>query len=110
MFHINSLFNFYNDILTYDEDKSGAYESKEIYTKKVNMFFEKIPEKCSAYDLIQSIYDASTDPSFYDGNPNPTIAIGYVKPGGNMVLFGGNLMDTEVELDDNDKLIVFSNH
>ena len=41
---------------------------------------------------------------------NPAIVLGYVKPGGRMVLFNGNQTKIDVKLDKKDKLILFSNH
>lgn len=105
------LFDFYNDILTYDtENEDGVYESKEIYTKKVNEFFEELPEPTDALQFIRAVYSASTDPSIPKENQNPTIPLGYVKAGGEMVIFAGEQSDIRVELDPKDKLIVFSNH
>lgn len=105
-----ALFNFYTDILTYDEDDSDGYQSKEIYTKKVSRFFDAVPEKCTAEQFIRAVYDASVDASLSEDQRNPTVALGYVKPGGRMVLFSGDQAETPVELDERDKLVVFSNH
>ena len=41
---------------------------------------------------------------------NPTIALGYVKPGGKIKIFGGDLTQIEVKLEEKDKLILFSAH
>ena len=105
-----ALFDFYKDILSYDEAGVEVYESKEIYVKKVNRFFDVIPEKCKAYDLIRAVFNASTDPSIPKEKQNPTLVLGYVKPGGNIILFEGDQSDVDVELQEKDKLIVFSNH
>jgi tRNA(Ile)-lysidine synthase TilS/MesJ len=43
-----ALFEFYKDILTYDIDTTGGYESKEVYAKKVSAFFDEISEKVGA--------------------------------------------------------------
>ena len=40
----------------------------------------------------------------------PTIVLGYVRHGGDIVLFSGNQRQIGVELCENDKLIVFTNH
>lgn len=99
------LFEFYSDILTYDEEDSDTYESKELYIKEVDKFFEdgKIPPTCSARDLILGIYEASPD-------DNKAITLGYTSPGGKMVIFSGDQDQIAVTLKPKDKLIIFSNH
>ncbi len=109
---VEALFDFYNDILTYDTEEikeDGKYESKEIYVKKVTRYFDSIPEKTTADKLVRAVYEASIDPvrSF---SVNPTIVLGYVKPGGRVNIFGGNLSEIPVELSEGDKLIMFSAH
>ena len=44
------------------------------------------------------------------GFSNPTIALGYVKPGGIIKIFSGDLSQIKVDLEINDKLILFSAH
>lgn len=105
-----ALFNFYTDILTYDEDNSDGYQSQEIYTKKVSRFFDDIPQRCTAEQFIRAVYDSSVDETLPVEKRNPTIALGYVKPGGRMVLFSGDQSEIIVELEEKDKLVVFSNH
>lgn len=105
-----ALFRFYTDILTYDETTENGYTSKEIYTKKVSRLFNTLPEKTTADKLIRAVYSASNDPSVDELVRNPTVTLGYVKPGGRMVLFSGNQSNIEVELGMRDKLVVFSNH
>lgn len=107
-----ALFDFYNDILVYDEriDEHSSYNSKEIYIKKVKRYFDEIPEPATAEQLIRAVYDASVDDSIPKEKQNPAIVLGYVKPGGKMVLFSGDQRDVKVEFESNDKLIVFSNH
>ena len=105
-----ALFDFFTDILTYDEDDVGGYTSKEVYIKKVSQLFTAIPGKCTAAELIRAVYQASVDPSIPAENRNPTVVLGYVKPGGRMVLFSGDQATIQVELEERDKLIVFSNH
>lgn len=103
-----ALFEFYRDILTYDDAEATEFESKEIYTKKVTRIFKEIPGPCCADELIRAVYKASTDESL--PMKNPTLVLGYIKPGGKMVLFNGDQTKIHVELERNDKLIVFSNH
>ncbi len=104
------LFSFFRDILTYDAEGVDSYISKEVYIKKVSQFFEEIPGRCRADELIRAVFKASVDSSLPEEKRYPTIVLGYVQPGGNMVLFGGNQRDIMVELGPKDKLIVFSNH
>ena len=104
-----AIFNFYNDILTYDLDSADEFESKEIYIKKVSRFFDEMPKPCTAQEFVRAVFEASVDKSLKN-KINPTIVLGYVKPGGKMVLFSGDQSEIRVELDKKDKLIVFSNH
>lgn len=98
-----ALFEFYNDILTYDEDCENGYESKEVYAKKVSSFFNTIPRISTAAELIRAVYDASPQ-------DNKAIVLGYVTSGGKIVLFDGNQEKTYVQLGSQDKLLVFGNH
>ena len=100
-----ALFEFYADILTYDEEGSDTYESKELYVKEVSRFFapDAIPARCTARDLILSVYEASP-------KNNKAIVLGYTSPGGKMTIFSGDQTDIEVELQPKDNLIIFSNH
>lgn len=104
-----ALFEFYNDILTYDESVEQSYESKEIYIKKVKRYFSSIPTPTTADQLVRAVYNASLDPSV-TGFVNPTVVIGYVKPGGTVKIFGGDLTKIPVKLEERDKLILFSAH
>lgn len=105
-----ALFDFYTDILTYDDGDAELYESKEIYIKKVRRFFNEIPKSTTADQFIRAVYYASVDDSIPTEKQNPSIVLGYVKPGGKMVLFNGDQSLNNVELDEKDKLIIFSNH
>lgn len=105
-----ALFDFYNDILTYDEGGSDTYESKEIYIKKVRRFFTEVPKPTTADKFIRAVYNASVDDSIPLEKQNPTIVLGYVKPGADMVLFSDDQAEMNIELGLNDKLILFSNH
>ena len=100
-----ALFEFYSDILTYDNEGSDAYESKELYIKEVSRFFKDgfIPPLCSARELILGVYEASP-------KNNKAIVLGYSSPGGKMTIFSGNQSEIKVELSEKDKLIIFSNH
>lgn len=105
-----ALFDFYTDILTYDDDDSDGYDSKEIYTKRVDELFIKTPEKTNAAELIRSIYASSVDESLPVEKRNPTIAIGYINKEKGMILFEGKQREIEVKLESEDLLVVFSNH
>lgn len=98
-----ALFNFYSDILTYDEKDGTTYESKELYVKNVKDFFVETPEPCTAAQLIRATYQATRE-------DNKSIVFGYVRPGEGLVIFSGNQEEIWVELRDTDKIILFSNH
>ena len=109
-----AIFDFYNDILHYDdsddETETKKYESKEIYVKKVTDFFNTIPGKCTAGDLIRAVWQASIDPDIPEADQYPTVALGYVKPEGKITLFRDDQYRQSVQLEEQDKLIVFTNH
>lgn len=105
-----AIFDFYSDILTYDDEGADGYESKEVYTKKVSRFFNEVPKPCTAAELIRAVWSASIDESLPKSRRNPTVVLGYVKSGGRITLFSGPQDDIRVELSDKDKLIVFTNH
>jgi hypothetical protein len=104
-----AIFDFYNDILHYDENDSQSYSSKEVYIKKVSTFFSELPGECTEEELIRAVWEASVHPAV-PGNIYPTIVLGYVKPGGKMVLFNGDQSRRRVRLEKDDKIVVFSNH
>ncbi len=98
-----ALYEFFKDILTYDDANASVYESKEVYVKKASRFFRELPGKCTAAEFVRAVYDATPD-------DDKAIALGYIKPGGRMVIFSGNQNKIDVELEEKDKIIVFSNH
>jgi hypothetical protein len=98
-----ALFDFYKDILTYDEEAAEKFVSKELYIKKVSEFFTELPAPCLAVDFIRAVYDASPE-------ENKSIVLGYISSGGKITLFEGNQADIQVSLTDKDKLIIYSNH
>ena len=98
----DSLYDFYTDILTFDEPGSDE-DSKELYIKKASGFFSVIPEPCTAAELIRAVYRCSPD-------ENKSIMLGYFSPGGEMVLFEGDQSKINVSLSGEEKLILFSNH
>ncbi len=98
-----ALYEFYRDILTYDEENSEVYSSKELYIKEVERFFRSVPGECTAAELIRAVFSAMPD-------DNRGIVIGYVDAGGDTHLFSGNQEDIRVRLGKKDKLIIFGCH
>ncbi len=97
-----AIYNFYNDILTYDTGGADVYNSKELYAKKVHRFFDETPEPCTAAELIRAVYEASPE-------DNRSIVLGYVHRG-KITIFSGDQTNIKVALEPNDKIILFSNH
>lgn len=104
----DTLFDFYQDILTYDD--AGERNSKEIYIKKVLRYFDEIPKDCTAAELVNAVYSASSGEALPDDLRTESVILGYVKKNGKMVLFGGDRSETVVKLENTDKLIMYSNH
>ena len=98
------LFEFYQDILTYDSDDDP--ESKEIYIKSTKEMFAELPECCTCKELVTSVFDASIELD----SSNPMIILGYVNEVGKVIVFSKDLTKEKIELTWNDKLIVFSEH
>ncbi|MBO5935015.1 MAG: hypothetical protein J6Q94_05940 [Clostridia bacterium] len=117
-----SLFDFYNDILSYDDSDVATYESKELYIKKAKRYFVngKIPGECTATELIRAVFDGSKEAAKHAkrevNKTNEAVLLGYVRkgrfenPDEKMVIFTGNQDKIKVNLRDDDKLIIFSNH
>ena len=105
-----AIFDFYTDILTYDDENVDEYQSKEIYTKKVSSFFDELPDECTEEEFVKAVWMSSIASSIPDHEQNPTVAIGYVKPGGKIRLFGSNQSTTRMKLEKKDKIVVFTNH
>ena len=97
-------------ILTFEAAVEDVFVSKEIYSKKVSSFFDELPRECTEAELIRAIWKASVDPDIPAEERHPALALGYVKPGGQIVFFGKGQSDKTVRLEKRDKLIVFSNH
>lgn len=100
----DALFEFYNDILTYDEE--GKLTSKELYIKRVGDFFSEIPAPMTADELIRAVYREAVRID----EENTTVVLGYVTVKEEMIIFKGDLRRIEVALEPDDRLIVFSNH
>lgn len=105
-----AIFDFYSDILCYDDSDGNFYTSKEVYVKKAGTFFDQIPGECSAYDLIRSVWEASIDPALPPEKRFPTIVLGYIDEEGEVTLFDENMRSAKVALTPKSKIIVFSNH
>ena len=106
----DAIFNFFQDILVYDTDTEGGFESKEVYIKKAKDFFGELPRECTAAQLIRGVFDATYDPDVPLEKQNVTMVLGYVDSTGEIILFGGDQTEINVKLAPKDKLIVFSNH
>ncbi len=96
-----SLYEFYMDILHYDDlvDINGN-KSKEIYIKRVDSFFDVIPDSCNVYQLIKAVYDSTP-------KENKVILIGYIRNNREVNIFT-NSYEKEIKLRADDKLIIFS--
>lgn len=106
----DAIFDFYQDILEYDDDGGDGYESKEIYVKKARDFFAGLPAECSADKLIRGVFDSSYDPDEPAEKQNISIVLGIVKQDGDICLFSGDQTAINVKVEPTDKVIVFSNH
>ena len=105
-----AIFEFYNDILTYDSEDAEELNNKEVYAKKVCEFFEEIPAPCTAAELIRAVYEASMNEALPEDERYETIILGYVKPGGKMILFSGDQTQIDVKLEPRDKIIMYTIH
>ena len=98
-----ALFDFYQDILTYDQEEPGDAGSKEFYIKRADAFFSELPEPCSAAQLIRAVWKASPD-------DNKSVLLGYFDTEGEMIVFSGDQTKIRTAFDGTEKLILFSNH
>ena len=104
-----ALYSFYADIMTYDIEGSGGFDSKEVYIKNAGKYYSVLPPKASSVlSVIQSTYDASR--GFWSSDDDFATLLGYVDVRGEMHLFSGNLEEQTVTLTAADKLVIFSNH
>jgi hypothetical protein len=106
---MEDLYDFYNDILSYDEDGSTSYSSKEVYVKKVYRYFDEVPALTTADKFVRALYEESINTEKFE-EANPTIALGYVDANGKVTIFNGDLSQIPVALTEKDKLILFSFH
>lgn len=108
----DSLFDFYMDILSYDDadaEDTGIYTSKEVYIKKVSRFFTEIPSECNVAEFIRAVYYATSDEKI-NKNLTHSIPLGKVDAKGNITLFKGNQLKQTLKLEKEDKLILFADH
>ena len=106
----DAIYDFYQDILVYDDDGGDGYDSKEIYVKKAKDFFVELPHECTADKLIRGVFDASYDPELPAEKQSISIVLGIVKNDGEILLFSGDQRTVNVKIEEKDKIIVFSNH
>ena len=106
----DAIFDFYQDILEYDDEGSDGYDSKEVYVKKARDYFAGLPAECTADKLIRGVFDASYDPDEPAEKQNISIVLGIVKQDGGIRLFSGDQSAISVKVNPTDKVIVFSNH
>lgn len=91
---------FFKDILTYD---NNIQKTKEIYVKPINEYFTKIPRKCTALDLIMSVYEKTKDST-------SSIVLGYVDKKNKTHLFAEKLDMMEIDLACQEKIILYETH
>ena len=106
---MEALYDFYNDILSYDEEDADEYSSKEVYVKKVWRYFDQVPAPTTADQFVRAVYNESIKAHKY-GAVNPTVAIGYVNAKGKVKIFSGDLTQIPVNLTEKDKVILISCH
>ena len=98
-----ALFDFFDDILSYDTEEEGTLDSKELYIKEAEDFFTEIPPASSAAQLIRAVYQASPE-------ENKIIVLGYINDEAEVILFAGDQTAHKVELSVDSKLIVYCAH
>jgi len=104
---VDALFDFYVDILTYDDQET---ESNEIYIKRAGDYFTELPGKTTAEQLIRAVFEATSDPKLPKEQNNMTALLGYINKDGELKLFSGDQSAIKVELTPEDKLVLFADH
>ncbi|MBR3358388.1 MAG: hypothetical protein IKG46_11285 [Solobacterium sp.] len=100
----DTIYYFYEDILTYDDANNIDFSSNELYIKTVGEFLTAWPAECTASQLIRAVYENSPE-------NNKSVVLGYVpRDTEKVVLFYGHQEDYIVRLTPRDKLVIFSNH
>ncbi|MBQ3264148.1 MAG: hypothetical protein IJH07_00080 [Ruminococcus sp.] len=134
-----AIYNFYNDILTYDvkapsdktadnakgkpeasaevnvkgkagDNQENDFDNKEVYAKKVKTYFAELPGPCKADELVRAVYTASLHTEYAGGKTYPALVLGYVKKSGKMHIFHGDLSTIDVKLERDDKIILYTPH
>ena len=102
----DAIYDFYKDILTYDVDASGNnFTSKELYIKVAGALFKKgtaFPITITPRSLTRTVYAASPE-------NNKTVVLGYIPHGKQCVLFS-ECDNAAIQINSNDKLVVFAPH
>jgi len=97
-----TMIEFYADILSYAMD-NVQYRGKEILIRTAGDFFEELPGKCTACELIRMVFASGTENS-------RAMLLGLIRDKKEYVFFDGDQRQTEVEIRPDDRLIIFGNH
>ena len=104
-----ALYNFYVDMMTYDDADTIGYDSNEVYIKKAGDYYSTLPAKDSTMlAVIQNTYTASKH--FWSSKNDFALLLGYVDTLGKMHLFHGDLAKQTINISAEDKIIVYTNH
>ena len=104
-----AIYNMYVDIMTYDEEGSATFDSKEFYIKKASEYFAALPAKNTpASAIVRKVFAESR--GFWGSQNDYALLLGYVDSLNRMHLFSGEQMSRPVTLRPEDKLIIYSNH
>ena len=96
-------------IMTYDEEGSATFDSKEFYIKKASEYFAELPAKNTpASAIVRKVFAESR--GFWGSQNDYALLLGYVDSLNRMHLFSGEQMSRPVTLRPEDKLIIYSNH
>ncbi|MBR2590865.1 MAG: hypothetical protein IKE65_08070 [Clostridia bacterium] len=101
------IYDFYKELLRYSSDKPGA-QNKKPQLQKVSSFFKEMPPACTAYDLVRAVFEASVSSADASEKQSPALVLGYVKAGGETIIFSGDLSKINVSLEAEDKIIVYT--
>jgi len=102
-----SIYDFYKDLLHYSSEETGN-QGKKLQLKKVSSFFSQTPPACAAYDLVYAVFEASVSSAKAPQKRYPALLLGYIKAGGETVIFSGDLSKINVSLEAEDKVIVYT--
>ena len=102
-----SIYDFYKDLLHYSSEETGN-QGKKLQLKKVSSFFSQTPSACTAYDLVYAVFEASVSSAEASQKRYPALLLGYIKAGGETVIFNGDLSKINVSLEAEDKVIVYT--